>query len=87
MFQMTAKIMSDAFRDLADELNQLEDFFPLLGAVDDHGDFESEDLEEDIRELELLVAAAGEPKDEHSVRALVYIQTELARKRARLDED
>ena len=84
---MTEKMMSDAFRDLADELNQLEDFVPLLGAVDDHGDFETEALIEDIRELELLVAAAGEPKDEHSVRALVYIQIELARKRARLDGD
>jgi len=84
---MAEKMMSDAFRDLADELNQLEDFFPLLGTVDDHGDFDSDDLKEDIRELELLVVAAGEPKDEHSVRALVYIQIELARKRTRLDGD
>ena len=80
-------MMSDAFRDLADELTQLEEFFPLLGTVDDHGNFENEDLEEEIRELELLVASAGEPKDEHSVHALVYIQTELALKRAGSNED
>jgi hypothetical protein len=35
--------------------------------------------------LEQLVAVAGEPRDEHSQRALAYLQTELARKRARLD--
>ncbi len=87
MFQVVAKMMSDAFRDLGDELTQLEEFFPLLGAVNDRGNFENEDLEEDIRELELLVASAGEPKDEHSVHALVYIQTKLALKRAALDEN
>jgi uncharacterized protein YdcH (DUF465 family) len=72
--------MSEGFRDLVDELKQLEDFFPLLGAVD-----EREELEDDVRELEQLVAVAGEPADEHSMRALAYLQTELARKRAILD--
>ena len=82
---MAAKMMSEGFADLVDELKQLEDFFPLLGAVDDHGEFEDEDLAEDVRELEQLLAVAGEPNDEHSMRALAYLQTELARKRARLD--
>ncbi len=82
---MAAKMMSEGFGDLVEELKQLEDFFPLLGAVDDHGDFDEADLEDDIRELEQLVAVAGEPTDEHSQRALAYLQTELARKRARLD--
>jgi uncharacterized protein YdcH (DUF465 family) len=77
---MAAKLMSEGFRDLVDELKQLEDFFPLLGAVD-----EREELEDDVRELEQLVAVAGEPADEHSMRALAYLQTELARKRAILD--
>ncbi len=40
---------------------------------------------EEIQELEELIAAAGEPEDEHSLRALTYLQTELARKRALLD--
>jgi len=82
---MAAKMMSEGFADLVDELKQLEDFFPLLGAVDDHGEFEDEDLADDIRDLEQLLAVAGEPNDEHSMRALAYLQTELARKRARLD--
>lgn len=82
---MAAKMMSEGFGDLVEELKQLEDFFPLLGAVDDHGEFEDEDLEDDVRELEQLVAVAGEPKDEHSQRALAYLQVELARKRARLE--
>ena len=77
---MAAKLMSEGFRDLVDELKQLEDFFPLLGAVD-----ERDELEDDVRELEQLVAVAGEPADEHSMRALAYLQTELARKRAILD--
>ena len=78
---MAAKVMSEGFKDLVDELRQLEDFFPLLGVQD-----EREDLEDDIRELEHLVTTAGEPKDEHSMRALTYLQTELARKRLLLDE-
>jgi hypothetical protein len=82
---MAAKMMSDGFGDLVENLRQLEDFFPLLGAVDDHAEFDDADLEDDIRDLEQLVAVAGEPRDEHSQRALAYLQTELARKRARLD--
>jgi len=78
---MAAKVMSEGFRDLVDELKQLEDFFPLLDAVD-----EREELQDDVRELEQLVTAAGEPADEHSMRALAYLQTELARKRAILDD-
>ena len=71
---------SEGWNDLVDELKQLESFFPLLGA-----DNEREELEEEVQELEDLIAAAGEPEDEHSLRALTFLQTELARKRAMLD--
>lgn len=65
---------------MSDELKQLEDFFPLLDAMDDRAE-----LEDDVREIEELIAVAGEPADEHSMRALAYLQTELARKRTILD--
>ncbi len=81
MLEMAAKVMSEGFGDLVDQLKQLEDFLPLLGGLDDR-----EELEDEVRELEQLVGLAGEPKDEHSMRALAYLQTELAHKRARLDE-
>ena len=71
---------SEGWNDLVEELKQLESFFPLLGA-----DNEREELEEEVQELEDLIAAAGEPEDEHSLRALTYLQTELARKRTMLD--
>ena len=77
---MAAEMMSEGFRDLVDELKQLEDFLPLLGALDDR-----EELEDDVRELEQLIAVAGEATDEHSMRALAYLQTELVRKRDILD--
>lgn len=77
---MAARMMSEGFTDLVDELKQLEEFLPLLGSMDDR-----EELEDDVRELEQLIAVAGEPADEHSMRALAYLQTELARKRAILD--
>lgn len=71
---------SEGWNDLVEELKQLESFFPLLGS-----DNEREELEEEVQELEELIAAAGEPEDEHSLRALSFLQTELARKRAMLD--
>ncbi|MBK6660220.1 MAG: hypothetical protein IPM80_22985 [Proteobacteria bacterium] len=71
---------SEGWNDLVEELKQLESFFPLLGS-----DNEREELEEEVQELEELIAAAGEPEDEHSLRALTFLQTELARKRAMLD--
>lgn len=71
---------SEGWNDLVEDLKQLESFFPLLGA-----DNEREELEEEVQELEDLIAAAGEPEDEHSLRALTYLQTELARKRTMLD--
>ena len=77
---MAAKIMSEGFRDLVDELKILEELFPMLATPED------DDLEDDVRELEALIAVAGEPADEHSMQALAYLQTELARKRALLDE-
>lgn len=77
---MAANLMSEGFKDLVDELKQLEDFFPLLGAIDNR-----DELEDDIQELEELIAVAGEPRDEHSMQALAFLQTELARKRAILD--
>lgn len=71
---------SEGWNDLVEELKQLESFFPLLGSGN-----ERDELEEEVQELEELIAAAGEPEDEHSLRALSFLQTELARKRAMLD--
>ncbi len=77
---MRAGNVSEGWNDLVEELKQLEAFFPILGA-----DNEREELEEEIQELEDLIAAAGEPEDEHSMRALTFLQTELVRKRALFD--
>ena len=77
---MRAGNVSEGWNDLVEELKQLEAFFPILGA-----DNEREELEEEVQELEDLIAAAGEPEDEHSMRALTFLQTELVRKRALLD--
>ncbi|MGE0861618.1 MAG: hypothetical protein AB7I01_19630 [Gammaproteobacteria bacterium] len=77
---MRSGTCSEAWNDLVEELKQLEAFFPLLGGENDR-----DEVEEEIQELEELIAAAGEPEDEHSLRALTYLQTELARKRALLD--
>lgn len=65
--------------DLVEGLKQLELFFPDL---DENTD---DDIDEEIEDLEKLIAAAGEPEDEHSMRALTFLQTELARKRAEQD--
>jgi len=77
---MASGAHSQGWNDLVEELKQLEAFFPLLGA-----DSERDELHEEVQELEELIAAAGEPEDEHSLRALTFLQTELARKRAMLD--
>ncbi|MEM7468799.1 MAG: hypothetical protein AAF387_18175 [Pseudomonadota bacterium] len=77
---MGAQTYSEGLHDLVDELRQLESFFPLLSTAD-----EADDIQEEIRDLESLIRTAGEPEDEHSMRALAYLQTELARKRAVLD--
>lgn len=73
---MTAHIASQGWMDLVDELKQLEGFFPMLGIS-----AEREELEEEVGELESLIAAAGIPEDEHSQRALTFLRAELARKR------
>ncbi len=77
---MRSGTYSEGWNDLVEELKQLESFFPLLGA-----DTDRDELEEEVQELEELIAAAGEPEDEHSLRALSFLQTELVRKRAMLD--
>jgi len=77
-------MMSEGFRDLVDELKLLEDFFPLLGATQHTVDYD--ELADDVRELEQLIAVAGEPSDQHSMQALAFLQTELVRKRALLDD-
>ena len=73
-------MISEGWRDLVDELRQLEALFPMLGTPS-----EQDALEEEVHELEQLISTAGEPEDEHSMRALTFLQTELARKRALLD--
>lgn len=77
---MSAGNMSEGWNDLVEELKQLEAYFPILGEGN-----EQDELEEEIQELEDLIAAAGEPEDEHSMRALTFLQTELVRKRNLLD--
>lgn len=77
---MSAGNMSEGWNDLVEELKQLEAYFPILGEGNEQGE-----LEEEIQELEDLIAAAGEPEDEHSMRALTFLQTELVRKRNLLD--
>ena len=81
---MAANMMSEGFRDLVDELQLLEDFFPLLAGT--HQAVDYDELAEDVRELEQLIAFAGEPSDQHSMQALAFLQTELVRKRALLDD-
>jgi hypothetical protein len=73
-------MVSEGLNDLVDELKTLEAFFPLLGLAS-----EKDELEEEVRELEDLIHAAGMPDDEHSVRALTYLKSELSRKRELLD--
>ena len=77
---MSTHALSEGFHDLVDELRQLESFFPILST-----EGEADDIHEEIRDLESLIRTAGEPEDEHSMRALAYLQTELARKRNMLD--
>ena len=78
---MRIHAMTDGWNDLVEDLKQLETFLPKAREDDPR-----EELEEDIEDLEQLIAAAGEPEDEHSLRALTFLQTELARKRALLDD-
>jgi len=77
---MAARTVSEGWKDLVEELRQLEACLPLAGVAE-----EREELEEDVAELEELIAAAGEPDDPHSQRALAYLQEELLRKRAMLE--
>ncbi len=76
---MGAHTESEGWDALVEELKQLEAFFPLLGVAG-----EQEELEEEVRELENLIASAGNVDDEQSLRALTYLQAELARKRSLL---
>ena len=78
---MRLETSTDGSADLVEELKQLEAFLPLF---DD--DDAQEEIQAEIEELEQLIAAAGEPEDEHSMRALTFLQTELARQRVLLDE-
>ncbi len=78
---MATGVISEGWSDLVEELKQLETFIPVLGNDDDR-----DEIEEEIEDLEQLIKAAGEPEDEHSMRALTFLQTELARKREMLDD-
>jgi hypothetical protein len=77
---MGTRMMSEGWNALVDELKTLEAFFPLLGSPG-----EQDEVLEEIAELEELIAAAGIPEDEHSQRALAFLQEELARKRRLLE--
>ena len=79
---MAAAPLSEAWNDLVEELEQLETYFPLIGSSS-----ERDELDEEIEELQQLIAGAGEPEDEHSMRALMFLQTELARMLALRDLD
>lgn len=76
---MALNAISEGWTDLVDELKQLEQFFPLLGVAG-----ERDELQEEVSELEDLIAAAGIPDDEHSLRALTFLQSELSKKRSYL---
>jgi hypothetical protein len=78
---MKSPRISKGWNDLVEQLKQLEMFFPALAEQDTR-----DQLEDEVQELEALIAAAGEPADEHSMRALTFVQTELARKRSMLDD-
>ncbi|MSR14941.1 MAG: hypothetical protein EXR86_10350 [Gammaproteobacteria bacterium] len=78
---MAPKVISEGWVDLVDELKQLEQFFPQLGIVSEH-----DELEEEVNELEQLIATAGIPEDEHSMRALTFLQSELTKKRSFLSK-
>ena len=78
---MRSSNISTGWTNLVKELELLESFFPNL--------LESnlnEELIEEILEIESLIAEAGEPDDEQSIRALVFLNEELARKKLVLDE-
>ncbi len=77
---MRTRRVSERWSDLVEELKQLEAYFPNLGTETDRDEIEAE-----VQDLEELIAAAGEAEDEHSLRALTFLQTELVRKRAMLD--
>ena len=74
---MAMGMVSGGWSALVDELKELEAFFPLLASGAEH-----EDVLEEIAELEDLIAAAGYPDDEHSLRALTFLENELAKKRS-----
>lgn len=78
---MSAKSTSEGWNDLVEELKQLETFFPMLGIAG-----ERDELHEEVQELEELISAAGVPEDEHSQRALMYLQAELSKKRGFLSK-
>ena len=78
---MRSDTTSEQWLDLVEGLQQLEKYFPLLDEVD-----EQDSLDDEIEDLEQLIATAGEPEDEHSMRALSFLQSELAHKRALLDD-
>jgi hypothetical protein len=78
---MSLKVISEGWVDLVDELRQLETFFPLLGVAG-----EQDEIQEEVTELEVLISAAGIPEDEHSMRALTFLQSELAKKRHYLNK-
>jgi hypothetical protein len=77
---MADRTVSEGWSDLVEELQQLEACLPLAGRAE-----EREEIEEEIAELEDLIAAAGEPDDPHSQRALAFLQQELLRKRSMLE--
>jgi hypothetical protein len=78
---MAPQAISEGWVDLVDELKLLETFFPQLGISSEH-----DELEEEVSELEQLISTAGIPEDEHSMRALTFLQAELAKKRSFLDK-
>ncbi len=72
---MTLNTFSEGWADLVEELKQLETFFPQLGISG-----EREELEEEVLELAQLISTAGIPEDEHSMRALTFLRSELTKK-------
>ena len=84
---MSERTLSDACLDLFEGLEDLEALMPNL---DGNGAARGsrakrEELRDEIRDLEMLIATAGDPDDEHSLAALTFLETELIRKRSLLD--
>jgi ABC-type enterochelin transport system substrate-binding protein len=76
---MLSQVDSNLWQDLISELKTLQQVFGIAEEPK-----ECTEVEEEISELEALIMSAGIPEDEHSQRALLFLERELAQKKAEL---